>query len=68
MASDLDLLLKGLPKGDPQYVRNHDTGMWDVHIFAPNTIRSLAMVAANMDKNVALWMMQKIKKAFERIY
>jgi hypothetical protein len=68
MTNELDTLLRGLPRGQAQYVRDHDSGTWQVCIFKPGSVEVLATVATNMDKNVACWMMNKLNRAFDRLH
>lgn len=68
MIDSMDTLLRGLPHGQAQYVRDHDTGAWNVCIFAAGTVEVLATVATNMDKSVACWMMNELNRAFDRIH
>jgi hypothetical protein len=68
MSDPLDTLLRGLPNGNAQYVRDHDSGSWKVCVFAPGSVEVLATVATNMDKSVACWMMNHMNRAFDRLH
>lgn len=58
-----DDLLRGLPRGDVQYVRDHDNGLWAVCIFTPDSTEKLTTVAEGMNKGVACWLMHNLKIA-----
>lgn len=66
LTETLDTLLRHLPQGQAQYVRDHDTGSWKVCIFQAGTVEVLETVATNMDKSVACWMMNHVNRALDR--
>lgn len=64
----LDGLLRGLPNGEAQYSRDHESGSWSVSIFKRGTVEVLATIATNMDKSVACWLMCKVNDAFDQLH
>jgi Leu/Phe-tRNA-protein transferase len=64
----MDTLLRHLPRGQAQYVRDHDDGTWKVCVFKAGTVEVMETVATNMDKSVACWMTNKLNQAFNRLH
>lgn len=66
--SNLHTLLRGLPYGEAQYVRDQHVGNWRVCLFEEGSTLRIMTLATGMDKNVACFFANSVNEAMKKLY